>query len=66
MTAHLRKEISIDLFNLPLLPDERNSLDAYMDVPYNFTFLMGRTPDSWTVWRGGTQVHCKILGLLIP
>ena len=36
MTTHLRKEILIDLFNLPLLPDKRNALDAYMDVPHNF------------------------------
>ena len=36
MTTHSKKEISIDLFNLPPLPDERNALDAYMDVPNNF------------------------------
>ena len=36
MATHSRKEISIDLFNLPPLPDERNALDAYMDVPNNF------------------------------
>ena len=36
MATYLRKEISIDLFNLPPLPDDKNTLDAYMDVPHNF------------------------------
>ena len=36
MTTHSKKEILIDLFNLPPLPDERNALEAYMDVPHNF------------------------------
>ena len=36
MTTHSKKEILIDLFNLPPLPDKRNTLDAYMDVPHNF------------------------------
>ena len=36
MATHSIKEISMDLFNLPPLPDERNTLDAYMDVPNNF------------------------------
>ena len=39
MTTHSKKEISIDLFNLPPLPDERNALEAYMDVPHNFYIL---------------------------
>ena len=36
MAIHSKKEISIDLVNLPPLLDERNALDAYMDVPNNF------------------------------
>ena len=31
-----RKSVSIDLFNLPPLPDERNNEESYMDVPYNY------------------------------
>ena len=42
MTTHLRKNILIDLFNLPPLPDERNSLDTYMDVPHNFYIPDGK------------------------
>ena len=42
MTTHLRKEILIDLFNLPLLPDKRNTLDAYMDIPHNFYIPDGK------------------------
>ena len=42
MATHLKKEISIDLFNLPPLPDERNALDAYMDVPHNFYIPDGK------------------------
>ena len=41
MATHSIKEISIDLFNLPPLPDERNALDTYMDVPNNFYILDG-------------------------
>ena len=29
MATHSKKEISIDLFNLPPLPDERNALTDY-------------------------------------
>ena len=31
-----------DLFNLPPLPDERNTLDTYMDVPNNFYIPDGK------------------------
>ena len=42
MATHSKKEISIDLFNLPPLPDERNALDAYIDVPHNFYIPDGK------------------------
>ena len=42
MTTHLKKEILIDLFNLPPLPDERNALYTYMDVPHNFYIPDGK------------------------
>ena len=42
MATHSKKEISIDLFNLPPLPDERNALDTYMDVPQNFYIPDGK------------------------
>ena len=42
MATHLKKEILIDLFNLPPLPDERNSLDTYMGVPHNFYISDGK------------------------
>ena len=42
MATHSKKEISIDLFNLLPLPDERNTLDTYMDVPNNFYSLDGK------------------------
>ena len=42
MTTHLRKEILIDLFNLLPLPDDRNALDAYMDIPHNFYIPDGK------------------------
>ena len=42
MTTHSKKEISIDLFNLPPLLDERHTLEAYMDVPHNFYILDGK------------------------
>ena len=42
MATHSKKEILIDLFNLPPLPDERNALDAYMDIPHNFYIPDGK------------------------
>ena len=42
MATCSKKEILIDLFNLPPLPDERNTLDAYMDVPHNFYIPDGK------------------------
>ena len=42
MATHSKKEILIDLFNLPPLPDERNALDTYMDVPHNFYIPDGK------------------------
>ena len=42
MATCSKKEISIDLFNLPPLPDERNALDAYMDVLNNFYIPDGK------------------------
>ena len=42
MATHSKKEILIDLFILPPLPDEMNALDAYMDVPHNFYIPDGK------------------------
>ena len=42
MATNSKKEILIDLFNLPPLPDERYALDAYMDVPHNFYIPDGK------------------------
>ena len=42
MATHSKKEILIDLFNLPPLPDERNALDAYMDIPHKFYIPDGK------------------------
>ena len=42
MATHSKKDLSIDLFNLPPLPDERNTLDAYMDVPHKFYIPDGK------------------------
>ena len=42
MATHSKKEISIDLINLPPLPDERNALDTYLDVPKNFYIRDGK------------------------
>ena len=42
MATHSKKSILINVFNLPPLPDERNALDAYMDVPHNFYIPDGK------------------------
>ena len=42
MTTHLKRNTSIDLFNLLPLPDERNAMDSYLDMPNNFYILDGK------------------------
>ena len=42
MTTCLKRDLSIDLFNLPPLPDERNAMDSYLDIPNNFYILDGK------------------------
>ena len=42
MDTHLCKSVSIDLFNLPPLPDERNKEESYMDMPYNYYIPGGK------------------------
>ena len=42
MDTHLRKSVSIDLFNLPPLPDEQNKEESYMDVLYNYYIPNGK------------------------
>ena len=42
MDTHFRKSVSIDLFNLPPLPDERNKEESYMDMPYNYYISNGK------------------------
>ena len=36
MDTHSHKSVSIDLFNLPPLPNDRNKEESYMDMPYNY------------------------------
>ena len=36
MNTHSRKSVSIDLFNLPPLPNEHNTEESYMDMPNNY------------------------------
>ena len=36
------KSVSIDLFNLPLLPNEWNKEESYMNVPYNYYIPDGK------------------------
>ena len=42
MDTHSRKSVSIDLFNLPPLPDEWNNEESYMEVPYNYHIPDGK------------------------
>ena len=42
MDSHSRKSVSIDLFNLPPLPNEQNKEESYMDVPYNYYIPDGK------------------------
>ena len=40
--THSCKSVSIDLFNLPPLPNDRNKEESYMDVPYNYYVPNGK------------------------
>ena len=42
MNIHSCKSVSIDLFNLPPLPNERNTKESYMDVPNNYYIPDGK------------------------
>ena len=42
MDTHSHKSVLIDLFNLPPLPNERNTEESYMDVPYNYYIPDGK------------------------
>ena len=42
MDTHSCKSVSIDLFNLPPLPDEQNTEESYMDMPYNYYIPNGK------------------------
>ena len=42
MDTRSRKSVLIDLFNLPPLPDEQNTEESYMDVPYNYYIPDGK------------------------
>ena len=42
MDTCLCKSVSIDLFNLPPLPNEQNKEKSYMDVPYNYYIPNGK------------------------
>ena len=41
---HSKRDLSIDLFNLPPLPDsnKQNAMDGYLDVPNNYYILDGK------------------------
>ena len=42
MDTRSHKSVSIDLFNLPPLPDERNNEESYMDIQYNYYIPDGK------------------------
>ena len=42
MDTCLHKSVSVDLFNLPPLPNKRNKEESYMDMPYNYYIPDGK------------------------
>ena len=42
MNTRSCKSVSIDLFNLPPLPDEHNTEESYMDMPHNYYIPDGK------------------------
>ena len=43
MGTHSHKSVLIDLFNLPPLPNECNTEESYMDMPYNYYVPDGKS-----------------------
>ena len=39
VTTHSKQNLSIDLFKLPPLPNKRNTMDSYLNIPVNFYIL---------------------------
>ena len=43
-SSHSKGSVSVDLFNLPTLPDERRVATSYLDIPVDFYLPDGKTP----------------------
>ena len=41
----------MDLFNLLPLPDERNGMDSYLDIPNNYYIPDGKNSRLWNITR---------------
>ena len=41
-SSHSKGSISVDLFNLPTLPDERRVATSYLDIPVDFYLPDGK------------------------
>ena len=41
-SSHSKGSVSVDLFNLPTLPDERRVSTSYLDIPVNFYLPDGK------------------------
>ena len=41
-SSHLKGSVSVDLFNLPALPDERRVATSYLDIPVDFYLPDGK------------------------
>ena len=58
MATYSKKEISIDLFNLPPLPDERNAMDSYLDIPNKYYIPDRKNSRLWNITsRKGFDRH---------
>ena len=60
MDTCLHKSVLIDLFNLPPLPNEQNTEESYMDVPYNYYIPDGK--NSRLVDRTDSGIQQRDLG----
>ena len=41
-SSHSKGSVSVDLFNLPTLPDKRRVATSYLDIPVNFYLPNGK------------------------
>ena len=64
-SSHSKGSVSVDLFNLPTLPDERRVATSYLDIPVDFYLPDGKNSRiSRVVSRQSFDKHLMVMRVL--